>query len=271
MYIVCSAWVLFLSSLRIGGLDSVTGQSSLICDLKDIYRIYRVNYAVELQLDEFNLYVQLNEPESHVNAYLQKCISDCENLKKTSLNDEEVKKRMTSYLNSAAEQFRVMADSGMSSDAFKSEYDRYQVSLEAYWKYIHTRFPAEKYTKISEKEYWKKIDKKNFRKARTYKDVEKYKFEDPDRSMKILKSLVNDTKDFQEQSIYKIELADFYVRLDGYLGQGIDGQTEALREYRSIIDSNIYTLYSYEAWLKWRAVSQRTHGLSTSSDIPNDE
>jgi hypothetical protein len=39
--------------------------------------------------------------------------------------------------------------------------------------------------------------------------------------------------------------------------------------YNEILKEKKYSLYLYETWLKWRAVSQRENGMSKSSDIPN--
>lgn len=51
----------------------------------------------------------------------------------------------------------------------------------------------------------------------------------------------------------------------------VNAEEIAIAKYKAILDQNIYCLYLFESWLKWRTVLQQSRGLSKTSAIPNDE
>ena len=86
----------------------------------------------------------------------------------------------------------------------------------------------------------------------------------------LLDNLTKQTINFQEYSIYQIELADQYVKHSDSLGD--NANETAIEKYKSILDQKKYSIYLFEAWLKWRLVTQQhIYGISKTSDIPNNE
>ena len=86
----------------------------------------------------------------------------------------------------------------------------------------------------------------------------------------MLDKLTKQTINFQEYSIYQIELADQYVKHSDSLGD--KANKTAIAKYKSIINQKKYSIYLFEAWLKWRLVTQQyIYGISKTSDIPNNE
>src|SRR5207244_148212 len=78
------------------------------------------------------------------------------------------------------------------------------------------------------------------------------------------------TTDFQEYSIYQIELADQYVKHPDSLDD--NANDIAIGKYKAILDQNKHSIYLFESWLKWRLVTQQhNYGISKTSDIPNNE
>ncbi|MDB5147213.1 MAG: hypothetical protein JWQ57_1233, partial [Mucilaginibacter sp.] len=98
---------------------------------------------------------------------------------------------------------------------------------------------------------------------------EKLKVKDLKAGLALLEKTGGAAANFQEYSIYQIEIADQYVKQNDKLG---DNSNElAIRKYRAILSKKQYSVYLFESWLKWRTVTQQYNGLSKMSEIPNDK
>ena len=86
----------------------------------------------------------------------------------------------------------------------------------------------------------------------------------------LLDSIIKQTSNFQEYTVYQIESADQYEKYRDSLEE--DATAIAIAKYKSILDQGHYSIYLFEAWLKWRSVTQQNlYGVSKMSDIPNGE
>ena len=121
---------------------------------------------------------------------------------------------------------------------------------------------------LTEDKYWKTLDKKTYIRSAKFPTYTKLRKDSLRAALNLLATISASTTDFQETVIYEIELADQYVTHPDIQQ---DATELAIKTYKSILDQKKYTLYLYESWLKWQAVSQQNNGLSKSSDIPNDE
>jgi hypothetical protein len=123
---------------------------------------------------------------------------------------------------------------------------------------------------MTEEQYWKTNDKNAYIKSQdyaTYKTLKKTNLKD---ALKLLDKIISQATDFQENSVYQIELADQYVKHSESLDE--DANETAIGKYKTIIDQKKYSIYLFEAWLKWRMVSQQhMYGISKTSEIPNNE
>jgi hypothetical protein len=100
-------------------------------------------------------------------------------------------------------------------------------------------------------------------------DLIKNTEEQPKNILTKIESIANNTKDFQEQTIYRIEIADRYVKILDSLED--DAYKNAINNYKQIIDANVYCNYLFESWLKWRTIYQiENNGISKFSAIPNN-
>ncbi len=116
---------------------------------------------------------------------------------------------------------------------------------------------------MPENEYWKKNNKDNFIKSKEYKNYKSLKTKSPKKANVLLEKIIAQTEDFQERSIYMIESADESII-------NLELSEEALKIYESIFNQKEYSLYLFEAWMKWRCVYQDENGGSSkSSEIFN--
>jgi len=249
-------------------LDSVKSTSNHVTDLKDAYRVYRVNDIADECKQNINLSFALDGGIG-VDAVLVRNIADCEAIKTTPIGNEQLKGFVRDYLEKAIQNFQIMKDKGSKSKDFETDIDSFRDYTIKYYDFLHEHF--DKLVTLPEKKYWQIIDKKNYAKSKEYGKCVKPKQKKPVESIKKLDDLAANALDFQEQTIYQIGAADTYVKYDQQLGHdSISAYSVAISKYKSIIDQNKYCMYLYEAWVKWRSVVQRTKGLSHSSEIPND-
>ena len=102
------------------------------------------------------------------------------------------------------------------------------------------------------------------------REYQSLKIQNPEKAIDKIFEIIKESKNFQEKSIYGIDLADLYMT--GSLGTDtMLGEEWAVSHYEAIMEANKFSLYLFEAWLKWRAVTQHTfYGSSKSSSIPNE-
>ena len=86
-------------------------------------------------------------------------------------------------------------------------------------------------------------------------------------AIKYLDSISLLLNNFQEYSIYQIEIANQYILNDSIFEYNHE---IALRKYLDLLDKKEYSLYLFESWRRWRCVYQNSNGHSKFSDIPNE-
>lgn len=83
-----------------------------------------------------------------------------------------------------------------------------------------------------------------------------------------LKGKYDNAKDFDARCIYAIELAHAY-EADTDSWSEDDYQNPVIPIMESLMNEQLYSIYLYEVWLKWRILYQDSHGASKDSEIPN--
>jgi len=126
-------------------------------------------------------------------------------------------------------------------------------------KVISDRYHVSHYGKLSEDEYWKNHNKKNY--VSNYDSIHEL-YKDGIESVENLELLISNEKDFNKKCIYLIEYAigDYYLYWDKKYDI-IDCIEKALR-------SNEYSIYLCDIWRIWRVFLQE--GLSRDSEIDNE-
>ena len=250
-------------------LDSTKSEAQLVKDLKDAYRTYRINDLIDECKQDINL-AFLPGVDISLKETLQRNITYCDAVSLIPIYDLTLRAHINAYVQSAKRNFEIMKEKGPESKELESDLAIFEDNTGKYYDYLHERF--DKLVTISEKEYWKTINKKNYAKAKDYANCIKDEQDDVDKSIATLRQLTSKAVNFQEKSIYQIAIADNYIKHDDLLrltNKNIQPYDSAISVYKGIIDQKVYCMYLYEAWVKWRCIVQRTKGFSHSSEIPN--
>ena len=249
-------------------LDAVTVKSKLNNDLKDLYRAFSINHKIEEQKEFINLFLNdgsKKELDTHLSDYIKVCVS----LKQIHFFNDTLNTYVQKYLTSTILNYKLALGNGFSSIKFKKGYKTYAAESDKYQQYLANTYSTNRFVNMPEKVYWALNDKKNYIKSSDYLIYKKQKETDLKMAIATLNKTAGQTSDFQEYSIYEIEIADQYVKHPDRLGS--DAAEIAIKKYKEILDRKEYSIYLFESWLKWRTVFQQNNGLSKSSDIPNDE
>jgi hypothetical protein len=269
------------------GLDELAKNSKLNKRLIDVYRAYFVRNTCE-EIDNYLFSEFINHPkytkELGINGkpkqyvvYPEKTIKNQINklnlLNGITFNDEKIKylsdlciQRLNKILNEIKphkKMFFAQTNFGiLLTDPMYRTHD-----LE---RYIHKKYDISAFVNLSEKTYWELNDKSNYIKDPRYEAYKNKMIHNQyNQAEELLKKIITETKDFQEQSIYKIQLADQLVSIDIKTGSN-SHFLEAKTIYETILKTNKYSLYLFESWVKWRSLSQAMIGFSQLDNVPNE-
>ncbi|HSN07926.1 MAG TPA: hypothetical protein VLS85_02755 [Hanamia sp.] len=249
-------------------LDSVKSNLKTVIELKDIYRAYNINHKITEQHEFINLILDDASAEE-LKTQLDVFIKDCNTFKQVHFTNDTLNSYVSKYVALTIQNYQIAKTKGAGSNEFKKDFEKYKKEKEKYMDYLATAYPTSRFVNMTEKEYWQNVDKNNYIKSPDYAAYNNLKTTNIKAAMELLEKISNQTSNFQEHSIYEIELADQYVKKGDTLSESADDI--AIQKYKAILDQKKYSIYLFEAWLKWRVVTQQSMGLSKSSEIPNDE
>jgi len=253
-------------------LDSITDSSKLVLELKDIYRSHKIHYLLEEQKD----FVAIDSIPFLI-AYLESKAKECDSLYKLySFYDDSLEGLVNRYIYADKSQLELEINnlkfsSSNNSDTMSKELMTYNDDIRSdFLDYLNDNYKTKRLLSLSADEYWRRIDKKQYIKSSKFEEYKKLKEEDPNQAVEKIFEIIKECDNFQEKTIYGIDLADFYMT--GVLDTDtILGEEWASDHYQVMMDANKYGLYLFEAWLKWRAVTQHMeYGSSKYSLIPNE-
>jgi len=253
-------------------LDSIKDSSQLVLELKDVYHAFKIHNFLEEQKD----FVAIDSTLLLI-SYLNSKAEECDSLYKLYLfHDDSLEMLVNDYILATKTQFEVKVNTLRfppynASDTNKNKSIPYQNGERVnFLNYLHSKYKNERFLTLSEKEYWKNIDKSEYIESEEFEEYERLKIENPKKAVDKIIEIINEGENFQEKSIYGIDLADFYI-VGSMDTDTILKEERAVSHYQAIMNAEKYSLYLFEAWIKWRAVTQDFHyGSSKSSSIPND-
>lgn len=275
---------------------------SLINDLNDLYNAFHINHVINDQHESIERFV-VDMDDDELDGYFSEFVIDCKKLFDLSFNNDTLTAHIIKYLNSTIYFYQLAKKKDFfSSSNLTDELAKYNLIENTYLDYLYSRYSTDHFLNITQEEYWLKKDRKNFIDSLNYRfyDSLKFQFEgtaklnqflldysyissndynaydsirvaDYKQSLDVLKNIIQDTDNFQEKTIYQIELADQYVKY-GYDLNIENARLKAIDMYRDIISSGQYSIYLFDTWVRWRVLMQKeNNGSSTWSFIPNDE
>ncbi|MDI3319485.1 hypothetical protein [Pinibacter soli] len=247
-------------------LDNIKDNSKLTKELKDVYRAFHINNIIVEQKELINIYQDAEETD--LKELYTSSIKACDSLKQIHFYNDTLNSLVSKYLTSTIRSYNILQSKGINSVDYKKDFEKYKAETEKYMKYLYSTYSTNHFVNLTEDVYWKANDKNNYIKSKEYPGYGTLKTKDLKEALALLESIAKQTTDFQEYSIYQIELADQYEKNRKSLG---DSASEiAVEKYKTILDQRKYSIYLFEVWLKWRTVTQQNvYGLSKTSEIPN--
>ncbi|HLI92626.1 MAG TPA: hypothetical protein VKU83_03425 [Puia sp.] len=259
-------WLAILSSLIVLVPAREREDSSLISTLKDVKKAYSVLHVIDDQEEQLHLYVA-DKDQEEIRPFLGQCIKTCESLGGQTYSNSTLSTHMQNYLDQTIKNYQTLNKLQPGQQGFIKKFDAHNTQRRNIADFLVTTFDLSHFVHLTEETYWKTVDKKNYIRSARYSAYVELKKHNIPQALSLLDSIYRVTPDFQEKTIYQLELADEYEKNRNTLSNGTN---LAIKTYQSILDKKQYCLYLYEAWLKWRVVSQQYSGLSKSSDIPNN-
>ncbi len=263
-------WVLLFSDTYSQDLlDAVKSNPKLVIELKDAFRAFHINNIIIDQKEMINLF--LNDGSvAETRTLLDGYIKACDSLTIVHFKNDTLNSYISKYLAVTIQSYKIAQSKGFSSSEFKKDFEKYKKTKGEYMNYLYSTYSTNHFVSMTEEKYWQTNDKKNYIKSSDYSTYTNLKATNLKNALAILEKLTKQTTDFQEYSIYQIELADQYVKHADSLGN--NAYEIAISKYKAILDQKKYSIYLFEAWLKWRLVTQQhIYGISKTSDIPNNE
>ena len=269
------------------GLDRLGKNSNQNNRLKDVYRaFYILNSCLEMDKNFWN---ELN-PKLH---YSKEVYSDGKHKQYVIFSEKELvpyKKKCSLLLNIKLNDKKLQTFAFQCINRLQKLFMCVKLNQKMYFrqtqfalllldpsgrtsvlgKYLRNNFDINNFVNLTEETYWKLNDKSNYIKDNRYETFKKLivneRFEV---ATDLLRKIISETKDFQQQSIYKIQLADQLVSKDIKTGSN-SHFLEAKTIYETILKANKYSLYLFESWVKWRSLSQAMIGFSQLDNVPNE-
>lgn len=263
LYLV-SCIMLSVNSFAGSKLDAVKSSTVLITELKDVYHGYKLFHIIN---DQYELISVTYGEDSAAGAVLAKeFLTANKAISTANITDRVLRAKADSLIFATANNYKVLLSKGQNSQVFEKSVTTLSGIIRRYVTYLSGHYATSHFVKMTEDEYWKTISKNSYIKASTFKDYQKTLETDFTKATGMLNDIIAATREPQERAIYMIEKADGHVKYDSLR---TDGKEVAISTYKKVLDEKRYSLYLYETWLKWRAVSQQENGLSKMSDIPN--
>ena len=266
--IIIFFFLLFTDTFATDLLDNVKSASKLVIELKDAFRAFHVNNIIIDQKEMVNVFLN-DGSDSEMKPLLDSYIKVCDSLKINHYNNNTLSSYVSKYLTLTIQSYKIAKSKGFSSYEFKKDFEKYEEEKGKYMDYLYSTYSTNHFVTMTEDKYWQTNDKKNYIKSPDYEKYQSLKKTNLKSALALLEDISKQTTNFQEYSIYQIELADQYEKHADSLAD--NASETAIGKYKTILDQKKFSIYLFEAWLKWRTVTQQHNGLSKSSDIPNSK
>jgi hypothetical protein len=244
----------------------LTDDTELIKDLNDLSKAYEINRYLK-EYGEFVTLSYMNEiPEDIDDAFANR-IAFCENISTHEISNDSLRIYIDNYILESIKYDLLFKEGAQDSINIKVVSESYYKASGNYFNYLHNKYSTKRFIDISEKDYWINIESNQYITRDEYRLYDSIKMVNIPYAIKYLDSISLLLDNFQEYSIYQIEIANQYILNDSIFEYNHE---VALRKYLEILDKKEYSLYLFESWRRWRCVYQNSNGHSKFSDIPNE-
>jgi hypothetical protein len=248
-------------------LELVTIDTGIVDELKDVYRIFQLNNQLDEIRSDFSMLIDIDSSAAY--NVLRNGIDKSETFKNRYFYDDSLKILFVATIDKFNIVNKAIINKGLESNEFEQAYDKFNIVSNKFESYLFGKYSTDRFIKMSEDQYWKNIDKQQYIHSPEYARYLSMAKTDLKGSIELLNKIIANTKNFQEKSIYQMELANNMICHANKLDS--NSITNALKIYKEVLDSPDYSLYKFEAWRRWRAASQGfIYGPMKDSEIPNN-
>jgi hypothetical protein len=249
-------------------LDIVEIDTGCVKELKDVYRIFQLNYQLDEIRGEFSMLIEKDSNAAY--KVLRNGIDKSESFKNYYFYDDSIKILFVATIDKFNIVNKAIINKGLESKEFEQAYGKFKKVSDKFDSYLFGEYSTDHFIKMSEDKYWKSIDKQQFIHSPEYANYLSLSKTDLLASITVLEKIIANTKNFQEKSIYQMELANSMIchfnKLDSNCIE------KALKIYTGILDHSDYSLYKFETWRRWRAATQTfIYGPEKEAPIPNSK
>ncbi len=230
-----------------GALDAISADTPQLKDLKDIYRAYAIQDVISDQKELLNVEMENNGGKVSP-ATVNKFSFTCDSLRRLGFYSDSLKNEVGKLLAATTRSYKLLGKYGPEAPEFKKDADEYDQVVSKFWSFLTGHYPLSKFANITEEIYQQKNAKSNFTKSPKYDQYTAMMQKNLKGALKLLEQIVAETSNFQEKTIYQIELADEYILHADSLGQSMMGEMPAAAgRFKVILDKQQYCTYLYES------------------------
>jgi hypothetical protein len=249
-------------------LELVTIDTGIVSELKDVYRIFQLNYQLDEIRGEFSMLIE--KDSNAANNVLRNGIDRSESFKNYYFYDDSIKTLFVATIDKFNIVNKAIINKGLESKEFEQAYDKFNTVSNKFDSYLFEEYSTDHFLKMSEDDYWKQINKQQYIHSHEYANYLSLAKTDLLASITLLEKIIANTKNFQEKSIYQMELANSMICHFNKLDSACINK--ALKIYKDILDHSDYSIYKFETWRRWRAATQTfIYGPEKDAPIPNSK
>jgi hypothetical protein len=249
-------------------LDSIKTDSGIVKELKDVYRVFQLNYQLDEIRGDFSMLIDKDSNAAY--NVLRNGIDKSETFKNCYFYDDSIKILFVATIDKFNIVNKAIINKGLESNEFEQAYSKFNTVSNKFDRYLFGEYSTDHFLKMSEDDYWKQINKQQYIHSPEYTNYLSLAKTDLLASITVLEKIIANTKNFQEKSIYQMELANSMIchfnKLDSTCIK------KALKIYTDILEHSDYSLYKFETWRRWRAATQTfIYGPEQEAPIPNSK
>ena len=252
--------VLFLSSCNSNNKQSTIDKSEnkiykkdTLAELKDFsVAIISVNDIWSYQKQ--NERIIFNGEESKLQDSTKTIIKNLSNMDYSLVNDSFINE----YINKFKKDISILLSS-KPNDNYKQHADSLYFGIK---EKIYKRYVYDELCSLNEDTFWVYIDRNRYIQNPNWNE---YLAMDEEKALERLDQRIIQATNMEEKTASILTWADIYYSY--YRGNGAE---LAIAGYQRIMEQNTYSVYLWEAWVKWRTLMQfEVYGRSRDSEIPN--
>lgn len=234
-------------------------------DAANVWNIYNTSFAVV----QTSMFLSSPEMQSELPGFCAYNISKMDSFMHFTFVNDTTARLAKLYVQSTKEFLERMKGASLTDEAAQAALKNSSERMDSLMRYASIRYALQRFTPLREASYYKAIAKKQYRtKENEQKMIALQEVADWRSAAKQAKAIAEDAKTPNERAVAWLDYADLWMDNNKEWSRGDD--TIPTNVYRDLAFSNEFHLFKFEAWRKWRCLTQLyNYGARSSAFIPN--